>query len=343
MYIFDLISNSAQRHFKASSASFTALQLAVQAFSDYSFAETLLNHAYRIEETLASFELNFIPENIVGIDESAYEGVNDWESDYFWNYANSINPETKDSLEVIMKSCPWADEHFVKSVIRPILNIAHLENMLINWKGMDEDTHIQANSDSIIALCGDLKVILDYAGIYTQLSDSNKIQTAITMQKNILSSMDYLVSYQLKNIVDAKVYSLVSALQNLLTVIAIDYSAATKDVQSFDLILCREPKYKTAYNNLNENQELGSVQLPRSLFTPLPFAQSNEGHSINGIVKLHTSQAIAPNDLEYAISYTLDQSCDCNHDCCGCISVNFNAQHIGDGYLWIRRTTSQNY
>lgn len=118
--------------------------------------------------------------------------------------------------------------------------------------------------------------------------------------------------------------------KNLLIKLISDFiNLGSSKLISYDLILPVSRKYNQANKHLNENESIGQLELPRAFI-----------HAINhAIVPL--PQHLDANKVTQAIAYTLDSSCDCEYDCCGCVSESYFST-VKAGFIHIERRSNRN-
>jgi hypothetical protein len=328
------------------SSSALVVQLMTMCLNDYNFAAILLDEHYNVQKSLLNLNIDFNSQDKINsfpdaTDAAAAAAAADhlYDDDCysytpFYIYLKDDINQSINHLSL----CEWFTESFFKEIINAIFGIAHMKNMIyLASKWVNNPQEKEKEKEKEKCFIESINFIKENAANLMLDSSINKGFNA-TENKEILLTLIKNYKTEFSSVLESNKLLAIDESEDIfnkfldiITDLATAYNSDNLKHTSVEILYSDNIKYKPSYKYLNKNYKICEMELPI-------FESTNRLNFILNISHLKVEKLL----LENAISYTLGTDCDCDYDCCGCVTYSYSAYHINDKYLHINVTKTQN-
>lgn len=320
-------------------------RLLVGSFTDPQFATVLFNMNERVAEKLQELNISidqtgdyvedFLEELDIG-------GLNEFSAYAFNAHFNTFNQY----INNLLGRCEWMNLPIFSTVLNTILGLSHIENTLLLIQKHSEKPLTDVSALSMQELAHEAITNATIASQLIEIEIKQGVSPKINKTdflKSVVSSVA-LLSYREIKVYSKESFDLFAAVNELFTELAVNYKSISSKTKPVQLSYSLNPKYNAAYSHLNDNTDIGNIELPVPAFTMLPYPNYNNDGDLRQTVlaKISLPDQVDLNTVLNAINYTLTSHCECEHDCCGCSNESYYASSIKGDFIKLSRAVTRN-
>jgi hypothetical protein len=303
----------------------TAYQIICAAIKSKNFTTAILNSDKKLSELLNSI-INQNGERL-----RINEVCPDKDSQIFKKFYSNCMSEIIGNKKI--KDAPWIQSEFIfYKIFQFSICLILIEKCINSHSNLSEielsDFMLDFEKNLIRAIC---------------FLDDSKIKFS-DLQENLINNNYFKNKKDFDNL-DCEIYTKYSSFMQMLAWDFLIQESSTDKVK-LNLHYYESGNYNQTNSNLNKNNEYGDVELPSLLLKESPvdsLLYTSDAVSKYAFFDLSTlDPSMDVEKFNASLSYSLDRSCDCEHDCCGCIQTSYRAVLLNKKYAILSATKSQN-
>lgn len=283
-------------------------------FDGFKMVALLLNFQDAIESLLRTHQLDFSGAGI-----ELAQAQDSWAENPFFEYAQQQEAKDLTSLTLAIFDTDSYKMAFVQKIYNLFASLLHVEST-INLAVKNPDVALcDLSGQSIENLCHHASVLLfklraGGKGNYSLLMEVVSVCAGLNRKASSHPALN----------------SLIVDFTTLLHQMALSYAVMNDSPVALELLHTERDMYNDT--QLNQNEVVGTVTLPSYATQPNECNAYNDegGFYLNALVQVPEDNA---KRFAHALSYTLHQSCCCEHDCCGCMQVSACAEVVSSNII----------